>query len=325
LVCYQEWKVLLCLAALLLGSEAALRMTERKLSIDVDHIRSASELAKVIESESKSLPSAVRQVLFIGNSSIRKGLDPQILVPEFKSKYGLDIKPYFFYPDGGNIGAWRWAWRKYFMARDFQPDWVVICGGDSHFDDGLTEPRTAAAYFVSHHDALTFASTELAGMAHRLEFFAAKASLSYASRKRVQRRIMDSLMPYNREVLFNMVTVADAAAQKGESAHQRVGTSVGLTALLKDIQHQGPKTAVLFVPNLAPYDISASREALISQFGAILCDLRHIQGIDASRFFDNAHLDEKGAQIFTRALCEKLHAAMTQPDTSIKSLTPHDR
>jgi hypothetical protein len=327
LLCRQEWKVLLCLAALLLISEAALRLTERKLSIDVDHIRSASEIAEVIEKDSKTLTSKVHQVLFVGNSSIRKGLDPQILVNEFKSRYGLEVKPYFFYPDGGNIGAWRWAWRKYFMSRDVQPDWVVLCGGESHFDDGLTEPRTAAAYFVSHRDALTFASTELSGMEQRLEFFAAKASLSYASRKRVQRRIMDSLMPYNREVLFDMVTVAGALVQKQESAPHRLGTSVGLDALLKDIRQQGPQTAVLFVPNLDSYEIPATRETVISQSGAILCDLRHLHGIDATRFFDNAHLDAKGAQIFTRELCARLQSAMTQPNTSPKAsnpFTPHD-
>lgn len=305
-----EWKVLLILALVLLGTEVTLRFVEQRLSIDVAHIRSAPQLAASISGKSETAPQALK-ILFIGNSSIREGIVPELLVSEFKTRYGRDVRPYFFYPDGGSIMSWRWAWRRYFNDPACRPDLVVICGGTSHFDDGNTEPRIAGSYFVSSKDALAFASTELPNTESRLEFMMAKASISYASRRRVQRRVMDILMPYNRTVLFEVSTLAEKKAAK--SKIDSPPTSKRLRSLLEDIRARHLQAVVVTVPNLNLYDVPEDRVRTIAEAGAFFADLRAVEGITAAHFFDKAHLDEKGAEIFTRALCSSLNQALAQP------------
>ncbi len=307
-----EWKVLLSLALLLMGTEFVLHLTERRLSIDVDHIRSAPQLAETISKDSNHLKDTLK-ILFIGNSSIRRGIDSQMLEEEFQTRYGLRIRSYFFYPDGGNIVAWRWAWRRYFSAADCRPDLVVVCGGASHFDDGKLDPRTLATYFVSNGDIWNCAWNELSGAEERLEFFAAKASLSYASRKRVQRRVMDVLMPHNREVLLDMVSLADKSASGKKITNSQTQASESLRELLKEICAKGLKAVIVAMPNLINYEVPESRKRTILETGAAFVDLRRVQGINDSHFYDKAHLDQAGAVIFTRALSTALHHALPVP------------
>ncbi len=304
-----EWKVLLSLALLLLGTEVVLRLNERRLSVDVDHIRSAPRLAGEITQDAKALPGVLK-ILFMGNSSIRRGIDAKVLEEEFRVKYGRAVKSYFFYPDGGNIVAWRWAWRRYFAAPGCRPDLVVICGGASHFDDGKLDPRLLASYYVSAEDSWDCAWRQLSGAEERLEFFAAEASLSYASRKRVARRVMDVLMPHNREVLFEMVSQAEKnAAAHTKAPRTQAPTSEALRALLQDLRGKGLKAAIVAVPNLNGYEVPPQRVRTIAEAGAAFIDLRTVPGIDAAHYFDKAHLDAAGAVIFTRALCAALQEA----------------
>lgn len=304
-----EWKVILVLALMLLGSEIFLRVIERHLSIDVAHIRAAPALAASIR-QGEDLPAGTLKVLFIGNSSIRRGLLPETLVTEFESRFGQKIRPYFFYPDGGTILAWRWGWRRYFESPDCRPDLVVICGGASHFDDGVIDPRVAASYFVSAKDMGAFLMDDLETTEKRLEFVVAKASLSYASRRRVQRRLMDFVMPYNREVLFDIVASTEAKEARKKALRTSQPTSESLSSLLEEIHGRGLKALVVAVPNLTSYDVPAERVKIIEASGASFADHRTVPGIGPELFYDRAHLDQEGAEIFTRALCSSLHEAL---------------
>lgn len=304
-----EWCFFAILVSGFLFSELLLRSLEQDLSKDVRHIREANLLASVIRRDGEGLPEDVQQILFIGNSSIRAGLNPEQLEGELRSNDGIEVRSYLFHPDGGNVNAWRWAWRRYFQREGGAPDWVLLCGGNSHFDDGLLDSRSAARYFVANRDVFQFLKDENSGFEEMLSFVAAKVSASYASRSRVQRRLMDQIMPYNREVLFEMTNPAISGGG-GPEVGARPRLARNLEVLIGEIQAQGPKVGVVLMPNREDYSLSESQFEVIEKTGALLLDFRVLSGISSENFYDKAHLDENGAHRFTSALAKAVAEAV---------------
>lgn len=295
-----EWKVLLILALVFLASEVGMRLFERHLSLDIAHIRDATAIAREI-----GQPATAHDVLVLGNSSSRAGIEPQILTQQLEL-YGLrDARIHFFYPDGGNIGSWRWAWRRYFAPPMPQPDLVMVCGSRSHFDDIALDPVSSASYFVSSKDSPSFLQSELHTLEGRLEFLISKASVSFVNRHRVQRRFLDMIMPYNRKVLSEisdhaaLKVSADGNARRGES-------SARLAALLADLHTAGTPAAVVALPAYVPYDVPDSRIAIVRDASAKWIDLRAVPGIEREDFYDGAHVNHDGAVKLTTALAKAI-------------------
>lgn len=296
------------MALIVLGlvlAESLIRLTERSLSVDIRHIRDAVNTAAQLDQPGDSF-----DVLVLGNSSARAGIDADVLSRQLAAAGHPKARVFFFYPDGGNIGDWRWAWRRYFAPPHGQPDLVLICGSRSHFDDGRLEPISAASYFVSGADALSFMRTELSALESRLEFLAAKVSLSFASRHRVQRRLLDMVMPFNRKVLGD---IADNAASKAqvEGRSRIVETSTRLAALLDDLKAAHTPVAVVALPAHGGYEVPESRAATVRQHGGQWIDLRNVPGILPGDYYDGAHLNHDGAIKLSTALGAELGKSIT--------------
>ena len=298
-----EWKVLLALIVAFLVAELGIRVLERRLSVDIAHIRDAPLVADQI-----AKPDGAYNVLVIGNSSARAGIEPEVLKQQLEAAGHRDARISFFYPDGGNIGDWRWAWRRYFAPPLKQPDLVMVCGSRSHFDDGEIQAIKAANYFVAASDSAAFLKTELHSLESRLEFIATKLSVSYANRMRTQRRFLDLIMPYNRKVLGEIAENAERKATV-EGKARRGDSSTRLAALLDDLRAAHTPTAVVVLPASVPYEVPDSRIDIVKNAGAQWIDLRSVSGIQRSDFYDGAHVNHEGAVKLTTALA----AALAQP------------
>lgn len=303
-----EWKVVVVVLAMLLGAEVCLRYAETRLSKDVAHIREAVSIAATLASP--RAPAAPLRVLFMGNSSIREGLDNDLLLSDLEKRHGVNAQTWFFLPDGGNVNAWYWAWRRYFESAGSRPEWVVLCGGASHFDDGLMDVRAAGNYFVGWSDSYKYLQTDARGLEQRLEFVMGKMSLAYASRGRVQRKLTDMILPYNREVLHEIVNAPLLSAPAQEARAAREEQSEMLAAILAEIHAERLHTVVVAMPNLIPYNVPESRQDVIRESGAAFVDLRSVPGIGEADFYDKAHLNENGAKLFTIALAQALGSLM---------------
>lgn len=295
---------MVALIVVFLAAELGIRLIERHLSIDIAHIRDAPRVATEI-----AKANGRQKVLVIGNSSARAGIDPKVLRDRLSSGGMGDADIQFFYPDGGNIGDWRWGWRRYFAPPLKQPDLVLICGSKSHFDDASVNAINAANYFVAKGDVATYVWSELRTLEERLSFVVASVSVSYANRQRTQRRFLDLFLPYNRQVLGE---VADNAARKAvaEGRVRQGDGSTRLSALLQDLRLAHTRVAVVAMPASSPYAVPASRVAVVAAAGAQWIDLRAVPGIVSGDFYDGAHLNHEGAVKLTAALAEALAKAL---------------
>jgi hypothetical protein len=304
--CPYEWKVLVGLLLMMFASEGFLRLIEMHLSKDVQHIRQAPEIARRIGLKQEA--SDASDVLFLGNSSIRAGVLPEVLTRELSASGAGVVRPHFFHPDGGAISAWYWGWRRYF-AGHCKPDLVVLCGGRAHFDDLPMSADAAANYFVSWHDVPLYVLRSGLALEDRLAFLAAKFSRSYGSRARFQRRFMDMILPYNREVLFDMVQVAKSK-ESPDVERERAAQSRTLVRLLKEMHQEGVSALVVALPHAEGSTFDENRKRDIEAAHARWADLRELPGIRPDHYYDKAHLNEQGAQILTRALAVEIGNAL---------------
>lgn len=299
--CSYEWKVLVGLLLMMLTSEGILRFVETRLSKDVQHIREAPEVARRIGAKRET--SECSDILFLGNSSIRAGVLPEMLSRELSDSGAGKVRTHFFYPDSGNVSAWYWGWRRYFAGR-CHPDLVILCGGRSHFDD---VPRSAesAANFVSWRDVTAYVMSNGLPLEDQLAFLAAKVSRSYGSRARFQRRFMDMVLPYNRDVLFDMVQVAKNK-ERPDAGIVRGRRSQTLSLLLNDLHRAGLPVLVVALPHAEGSVFDEERKRVIDEAHARWADLRELPGILPEHYYDKAHLNEQGAQVLTRALATEI-------------------
>jgi hypothetical protein len=301
-----EWKVVLSLVVAFMVTEVGLRLFERNLSVDIAHIRCAPVVATQIGEHEGTF-----DVLVLGNSSARAGIAPELLKKKLEQAGCQGVVVHFFYPDGGNIGAWRWAWRRYFAPPLKQPNMIMICGSKSHFDDAKVDPVNSANYFVAARDMGSFALQEIHSTEGRIEFFLAGISVSYASRPRVQRRFMDMIMPFNRQVLFEMAETATRKAA-ADGRIRRDDGSNRLIALLDDLRVAQNSTFVVALPSFESYEVSDTRISAIQNAGAHWIDLRAVAGLHREHFYDKAHVNHEGAVKVTAALADALSNKVTK-------------
>ncbi len=302
-----EWKVVCTLLLVFIAAELGVRVFETRLSLDIAHIRDAENVAARFAPESDGY-----DVLILGNSSARAGIDAALLTRKLEQSGLHDVHIHFFHPDGGNVGNWRWAWRRYFSPPRKQPDLVLICGSRSHFDDAKLDPVSSASLFVGLDDALPFLLQETQQTEERLDFLMAKLSLSFASRHRVQRRFLDYVMPYNRLVLSQM---ADHASRKAAAESLGVDSvsSSRLTALLADLHAAKTTAVVVALPSIKPYEVPVSRISSVQAKGAFWLDLRNPTGVRREDFHDGAHVNQAGAHKLTNALADALGELPIKP------------
>lgn len=283
----------------LLCTEIFLRVYEPKLSVDVAHIRGTTKTAERI---AEGQLEGRTQVLFIGNSLTRAGVNSELLHSHYNRMGMKGVDFHYFYPDGGNVGAWKMAWSRYFEERGTKPDLVILCGGRSHFRDIQIDPVIAGAYYLSWSQLPSVLRKEYPRFDDKLRLVASKVSVGFANRWRVQRRVRDMILPHNRAVLWDMATPEEG----GEAATPSPETSRFLEELLSSIRDNEIKTAVVSMPSFRDYQVPEKRQRLVESYGAFFIDLKSPVGIELRHYYDQAHLDEEGAEIFTRALFDRL-------------------
>lgn len=302
--------------ACLFVTEIFLRIYEPKLSIDVAHIRGTAKTAGRI---AEGRLQGRTQVLFIGNSLTRAGVDSELLNSLNNSTGNKGVDFHYFYPDGGNVGAWKMAWPRYFKGHDPKPDLVVLCGGRSHFRDIGIDPVIAGAYYLSWRQLPSVFHKDYPRFDDKMRLVASKVSVGFANRGRVQRRVRDIILPHNRAVLWDMATTEEG----GEVVTPLPETSRSLEELLSSIRDDDVEIAVVSMPSYRDYQIPDGRQRLIESYGAHYFDLKSPDGIESKHYYDKAHLDEEGAEIFTRALFERIGPILArlsqEPRTEVNS------
>lgn len=297
--------IVLCVVAILLVSELALRQLEDGLSIDLQHIKRIPSIARRL-AEGDGL-----RVLFLGNSLTREAVDVDVFEAE-SDRLGIGpVHAVSVFPDDSAIGEWVYVFRHFFVDPGIRPDVVVVGFARDHLSDAkpLAIERIAA-FYSDLSDVPEIFRLDLHGFGERVEFLLAHVSRAFAHRERVSRRALDALIPYYRSTSRRINVSLTAAPNPGAAAQP---TYARLGRLAELVRRSGARLFLVAMPTRRPYDLEPGLVDAAREQGAVLVDARSVDGITPALFRDALHLTPPGAELYSRSLARRLAGGLRDP------------
>jgi len=293
-----EYRVILMVAVGLLLGEAGMRMIQDHLSIDVGHLRS-------FRSKSDELTSAAEhpQVLFLGNSMTRHGITPDIFEEEFAACTGVHPATIKINPDNTALADWFYAYRNYFYKLEHAPDVLVLGFEGGHLRDKPTlHPGRLAQYYCQPDDWPELCRYDLKTFEERMSYLVCSVSAMCSNRDRLQRRVLDTLIPGYRDGSQQLNQRQTRLAEQKLPAP----TYHRLQEFLDMIHSQHVTLVLAAMPIATPYELDPELLQVIAQNRVQLLDCRNLPGIVPEMFPDGVHMTADASLIYSRYLADQL-------------------
>ncbi|WP_437226976.1 hypothetical protein SH661x_000110 [Planctomicrobium sp. SH661] len=311
-----EWKVLMFVLAGLVSGEIGMRCIQDKLSVDVGHLRSFGTRANEL-TEAPLHP----HILFLGNSMTRYGVSPEEFDREFTARTGRHPATLKINPDNTALADWFYAYRNYFFEAQHAPDVLVLGFEGGHLrDKPTTHPGRLAQYYCDLGDWPELCRYDLKTFEDRAAYLLCTVSAMCGNRDRLQRRILDMVIPGYRDGSQELNTRQSQLAERKMPAP----TYDRLKEFLKMTREQNVTVVLAAMPVAAEYELDPALLDLLKSENIRLIDCRHIPGITSSMFPDGVHMTSDASVLYSRYLADELadEAVATSPTPSVTS-TPH--
>ena len=300
-----ERKVVCAICVGFLAVEVALRFLAPYLSKDLVAIRNFPQIAEEL---SQANAEGSETVLFLGNSMVREDIDIPTLRSVLDSKF-TQHRYFKCMADGTMITDWYYTFRRYFVRPDRTPDIVVVCfsgGADGTLGDiQPTRARKLARNFCATADIPEAISKDLRTNEEVFAFLLARASVAFATRERIQSRILAELIPGYRVNAQRLNAAARAESQGTISPSQQVEfRRLGRFAELARLK--GIRVIAVAMPLRGGYDLPPSLSAFCRAHRWGLVEAQDFEQITPDMIPDGFHLTKLGAPIFTRELANRL-------------------
>ncbi|MFG0336296.1 MAG: hypothetical protein ACF8TS_23300, partial [Maioricimonas sp. JB049] len=307
-----EWKVLLVVAVGLAAGELGMRAIETRLSIDVDHLKSFRTIAQALREEAD--PDEAR-VLFLGNSLTRLGVDQQVF-EQFAEADGWKIHTAKMNPDNTALAEWYYAYGNFFADPERAPDVLIVGFEGGHLRDHPSRhPARLAHYYCDANDWQDLRQFDLFGFEDAAGFWLARWSAMYSNRDRIERRLLDELIPGYRDgmqiVNERQTADAEAAALQSRPTYRRLREFIAM-ARAHDV-----RVILAAMPIAERYELDPELLEAIDGTGVDLVDCRTVPGIVPDMFPDGIHMTPEAAERYSRYLAGALPwSRLLEPATS---------
>lgn len=312
-----EKKILIILAVGLVCLEVGTRVVEPYLSKDLAHIRTFSDLSERLAPPLAESGDRGSVVLVLGNSLARFGIDEEILRAGLKGAEGQLPAMGFMTADGSGIAEWAWGYRRYVLNSGARPDLVILVTGRLHLVDPLPQNlliQYLGAFFVDARDRRKFISENPVGAEKRLDFLLATQSRLAVDRARLRPLLFYRTVP-GYEIAVNQINEALGGGVAGVSldndstdtmsGNPQEGQTDALNLLIDSVRESGSRLVVVTAPLPDAYSLPEVVAANLEARDVTLVPLGKTLRLPSERFPDGYHLDETGAQEFTKLLLER--------------------
>jgi hypothetical protein len=293
-----EFKILLCLACLLLVLEAGARVFETLLSKDVQHLRELPAQAEKLRAASQD----AFKILVLGNSLARCGVDVPLLTKELKQQLQREVVVAVMHPDGSRVEEWAYGYRRFFQQAGAVPDVVLLITGRVHLTDQLKSVSDMGAFYVSGQDTGFFAQSSLHGIEDTSRFWVARASALFAHADRVQPLVFYRFVPGYDATAQGINQSASRALTAGSPHAAKPLTCQTLAFFLDGSKPSGARFLIASAPMPEPYSLPVEVMETATRAGASVVEAGKTLALPVERFPDRYHLDDPGAEAFTRFL-----------------------
>lgn len=307
-----ELKAVALALALLLAVEAGMRWLEPHLSVDVSHIQEIPELV------SRLAQAPGEHLLFLGNSTTRRGVDVDVLEPAL-AEQGVatdDLSLGLIHPDASDILDWLYVYQHNFGAPAAQPDVMVVGFATDNLEDVSPNPqqiRRVARHHTSVRDIPKVFGQDFTTLSQRGDYLLSKVFASFAHRERVRVRLLAMIIPFYQQTERGMNEAQRASAAPPETPSPQARYT-RLKRFLDSVDTAEVQVIFVAMPLRDPYQLDPELRGILEKQGAELVDLQSVSGITPEVFADSLHLVPEGAVIYSRALAEKLAPLLKKPD-----------
>lgn len=295
-----ELKVIGCLALVLVAFEGTMRVFEERLSKDIGHLKQFAEL-----SEDLAHPEDQRavQLLFLGNSMTRYGVDGLAFERTLEQTAHTSVEWTKVNPDNTALADWVFVYRNFFEDPAHRPDVIVLGFEGHHLQDAPSHhPNRLARFYCGPDDWPELTHYDLKTFEQRMEFLVCDYSALWANRDRVERRVLDTVIPGYREASqeVNVTQVQSRESTAPKPTFHR------LEEFLERIEDEHVHIVFAAMPLANEYEIPAELLTLLHRHHAECIDCRHIPGITRSMFPDGIHMTPTAATIYSKYLAHEM-------------------
>lgn len=293
--------VIVSVAAVFLGAEIFCRYAFPRISQIEGRIRSDEHQARSISAPSSGQPT----VLMVGNSLLLRGLE----YPKIRAEMAPDAQVTRFVIENTNYLDWYYGLRHMFES-GVHPSMVVLC---------LNLKQTISSGILGDYSARhLFGVAELLPVAHEAGMDATRTSglilahwsAFYSSRATIRNFILNTSDPPYARAMHNL---ADSAPNPLPAPDELVNTARKRVNAIQQLCGQNGIEFVLLIPP----SLNRNNDLLASA-----ASLQHVNfdyplpvgELGPEYFLDGAHLNPKGAAVFTDAVARCLRARLVNLD-----------
>ena len=290
----------------LLVIEVGIRVSEPRLSKDLETIRTFPAIAASLDS-----PQAEGRlrVLFLGNSLLREGVNTEIVAEEISRNSDQSAFVTKAPADGTGLVEWYYGFKNCFANSGHVPD-VLVLGfegdGGGHLSDARnTDPAALGHLFCELSDVPEVMQHELSDFGDRIDFLLGSVSAAYANRERVQRRLLDAVIPNYRDTSNRMNDVMNER-QSFERATLPKPTYERLKRLIEVADSHNVQVVFVALPVPDEYVVDHGLLEVASKCEIPMIDARHIDGVQDEMFPDGLHMNSIAAARFSQVVGKQL-------------------
>lgn len=307
-----EGKVIAMVAAGLVLGEIGMRAIQHRLSVDVGHLQSFHQ-------RSDELNDAPQHphILFLGNSMTRYGVSTEAFSQELTARTGLLPATMKINPDNTALADWYYAYRNYFFEVQHAPEVLVIGFEGSHLRDKPTNhPGRLAQYYCDLNDWPELRRYDLKTFEDCAAYALCAMSAMCSNRDRLQRRILDTVIPGYRDGSQEL----NVRQSKLADSKLPPATYNRLREFLKMTREQNVTVILASMPIAQHYELDPELLKLLHAEQVQLIDCQNIPGIVPAMFPDGVHMTSDASLIYSRYLADVL----AQQLSAVAVSDPHD-
>ncbi len=290
--------------------ELSIRIGGEFLSKDIAHLRSFPNIAQKMADFN---PDNGIRVLFLGNSLTRHGVDQNAFAETIKEEGGGAVQSVKMNPDNTDLSDWFYAYRTYFAKPGIKPDVLIIGFEGVHLRDAPSRhPDRLAQYYCTWSDWPDLCKFDLKTFEDRVYFVLCKYSAAFGNRDRIQKRVLDKLIPDYRAGMDELNSRRNKSKKKEKKKKPQSFEKLQKLIAMADVQ--GTKIILAAMPVPEAYEFDANFLEVIENSSAVLVDCRTVPGITLPMFFDGLHMDEQAAKLYSSELARKISPVLNSLD-----------
>jgi len=288
------WSIPLALVLLMLLAEISIRGSATSLSDNIKHIRNIPAVTRQLAELGNTSQSSL---VFVGNSLTGDAVNLAQFNERINNHPGNLVQAYKITPDATSIWDWYCIVSNNFTHTHTAPNVVVIgFGWEQLSDSEIPRPSRLATHFCSMKDLPELVSLGMKDTSDIFEYISASASVLYALREPIRKRVLDIFIPYYREYAgkVNRPEHIDKS-----NAIQEKYSYMLLNKLLSTCKENNIIPVFIAMPVKQYYSLDTTLIETLNAHSALLLDYRNMINISNEMYKDDIHLNDAGSIIFT--------------------------